>query len=303
MKKILITGASSFLGSGLTLALKDTYEVVVLEHKKPLGFMGQKIMGSMENVNIWEKNLAGVDIVLHMAGVTHSRDPEKYFKINSDGTRDLVLTARKHNVKQFIYISTRAIGACCGAYGESKELGEKYIKESGVPYTILRISEAYNDNFSGPEGMNRFIKAVRKAPGVMFTTPRTLKCFAPIHIDDISRTIIASIENPKSLGTTYTLAGPEELSMPEVAERVLTQNNGTYRALFQVERYAVGVAGKLQHFLCLALFQAAHPGNAITHFDHRTDFLNINRFFKRGDVLFELLNDGVRGHTLRISKI
>src|SRR3989344_5862921 len=94
-KKIFITGASSFLGSNLVDRLRSKYEVTLLEHSKALGQKeGVEIVhGGLENISEWEDSLSGVDIIVHLAGVTHVKNIELYRKINTKGTYDLINAA------------------------------------------------------------------------------------------------------------------------------------------------------------------------------------------------------------------
>ncbi len=221
MTKILITGASSYLGESLAHSLKNKYNITILEHKKLLEKYDDVsiIQGDLENISLWEESLSGMDIIIHLAGVTHAANVELYEKINSEGTRLLVENAKKYGVKQFIYISTRAIGENCGAYGESKKKAEEFIKNSGVPYTIMRVGEVYDENFQSKEGLGKLASQMKKRYLVTYLNDNKVT-LAPIHRDDVKEAIIASIDNPLSLGKIYTLAGPENLTMKRVLERM-----------------------------------------------------------------------------------
>lgn len=223
MKKIFITGASGLLGKTLIDTLKNLYEITVLEHNKPFQTSersGIKIIrGGLENVSEWENILSGTDIVIHLAALTHNKNISAYKKINTEGTVNLVNASKRQKVNQFIFISTRAIGTCCGAYGASKEDAENYIKKSGLTYTILRVGEAYNDELSGKEGLTSLANLIKMSFIVPVPSADDIT-LTPIHKDDIRDGIIATINNPMTYFKTYVLAGPESLSMKEVAIRI-----------------------------------------------------------------------------------
>jgi nucleoside-diphosphate-sugar epimerase len=222
-KRIFITGASSFLGKELVEKLSESYDITVLEHNKNLNIPREKnikiVYGGLENVNDWENNLLGVNIIIHLAAITHTRDIPLYKKINTDGTIDLINASKRQGVNQFIFISTRAIGKCCGNYGFSKEAAEDYIGKSGLIYTILRVGEAYDDNFGGKEGLNSLANLIKKIFIVPVPSANDIT-LAPIHKDDVRDGIVAAINNPTAYSKTYILAGPESLSMKEVATRM-----------------------------------------------------------------------------------
>jgi len=179
MKKIFITGASSFLSGSLVDILKNRYDITLLEHKKALyskdGDEIKIVQGSLENVEEWGKAIFETDIIIHLAGVTHPKNIGLYKKINTDGTSALVSVSEKYRVKQFIFISTSAVGKNCGAYGKSKMEAEVILKRSKVPYTILRVGPSYSDNFEGKEGLASLVKLARKSPILPYLTDNNIK--------------------------------------------------------------------------------------------------------------------------------
>lgn len=219
-KRILITGASSFLGKTLVVTLKESHEIILLKHRKSLEKLEKEevkiVHGKLENISAWETSLSKIDIIIHLAGITHSKDADLYKKINTDGTCSLIEAGVKHRIKQFIFISTRAIGECCGAYGNSKKLAEKYLKKSGLVYTILRVAEAYDEDFSATEGLGNLVNLIKKSLILPCPSNKNIT-LAPIHRDDVRDCIIATLSNSLTYFKTYTIAGPENLSLKEVA--------------------------------------------------------------------------------------
>lgn len=116
MKKILITGANSFIGTSFANYMAqwpDEYQVDTID----------MIDGSWR-----EKSFAGYDSVFHVAGLAH-QDSGKitqelnqiYFKVNTDLTVDTARKAKADGVGQFIFMSSIII------YGASAKLGEKKV--------------------------------------------------------------------------------------------------------------------------------------------------------------------------------
>jgi len=113
MKKILITGANSYIGTSLEKWLEkdsDEYSIDTLDMKGDL----------------WkEKDFALYDSIFHVAGIAHvSTDPkmeELYYKVNRDLTIDVAKKAKKSGVKQFIFMSSIIV------YGDSSKAGENKI--------------------------------------------------------------------------------------------------------------------------------------------------------------------------------
>ena len=113
MKKILITGANSYIGT--------SFETYMAQWKKEY----QVDTVDMIDGTWREKSFAGYDTVFHVAGIAHSdtgnvTEERKafYYKINTDLTVETAEKAKKDGVKQFIFMSSAIV------YGESAPIGK-----------------------------------------------------------------------------------------------------------------------------------------------------------------------------------
>lgn len=166
--KILVTGASGFLGSHVADRLtKAGHDVRVLvrrtSNRKFLETLPRIEMaeGSVENRASVEAAVQGVDAIVHSAGIVKARTKEEFHEINVGGTENLLEAAKKHapNLVRFVQVSSlEASGPSrdglpvtldqedpVTAYGRSKLLAEKaclaFSKE--LPITILRPTAIY----------------------------------------------------------------------------------------------------------------------------------------------------------------
>jgi len=265
MKKIFITGASGFLGQTIVRELSGTYQLYLLEHTKRNKIKKSKnikiISGGLSDISKWGEELAGIDVVVHLAGVTHSNDQSLYKKINTDGTIALARVCAEHNVKQFIYISTRAIGPNCGEYGESKREAENFLKKNKIRYTILRVGEVWDDEFKSNEGLGKVYRLIKNR--VVVPVPSDARItLAPIKVCDVCKSIRSAVLNPKAYFKTYVIAGPEVIPIKKVFLRIAKSYGwrrifipiptGVLRILYGVLRRTVGVAAydQLDRLLC-----------------------------------------------------
>ena len=122
MKKILITGANSYIGTSFEKYIAqwpDDYQVDTVD----------MIDGTWR-----EKSFAGYDSVFHVAGIAHA-DTGKvseerkafYYKINTDLTVETAKKAKSDGVKQFIFMSSAIV------YGESAPIGKRKIITKDTP--------------------------------------------------------------------------------------------------------------------------------------------------------------------------
>jgi nucleoside-diphosphate-sugar epimerase len=139
--KILITGGAGYIGSCLIQkALDQNYFVNVLDSSE-LIINDPRVSffrGSIEDKNLLQTSLVGVDIVYHLAGVSDGRqgklNPELTKKINSDSI-DLILELAKHaGVRKFFFAST------FGVYGNQYDipLTEDLSPNPIDPYSISK---------------------------------------------------------------------------------------------------------------------------------------------------------------------
>lgn len=118
MKKILITGANSFIGTSVEKWLgkyPNKYYVDTISTRD----------------NVWKKkDFSEFDVVFHVAGIAHvSSDPKMkdlYYKINRDLTIETAKKAKAEGVKQFIFMSSIIV------YGDSS-INKRVIDRNTVP--------------------------------------------------------------------------------------------------------------------------------------------------------------------------
>ena len=182
--KILITGASGFIGSFIVEeALRQGFDTWAVVRKS-----SSKAYLQDERINFIELNLSSkeqlvsqlrdqaFDYVVHAAGVTKCLNKADFRRINTEGTKNLVdaLLEVGMPLKRFVFISSLSIFGAIKeqqpydeiretdtpqpntAYGKSKLEAEQYLATLGarLPYIILRPTGVY-----GPREKDYFIMA------------------------------------------------------------------------------------------------------------------------------------------------
>lgn len=120
MKKILITGVNSYIGTSFEKWVKQWSE--------------DYLINTVDMIDgTWrEKSFSGYDVVFHVAGIAHvSTDPnmeDLYYKVNRDLTIETAKKAKAEGVKQFIFMSSIIV------YGDSSHINHKrVIDKNTVP--------------------------------------------------------------------------------------------------------------------------------------------------------------------------
>ena len=171
MKKILITGANSYIGTSFERYLKENFSN---------GYQVDTI--DLRNKSWREKDFLGFDCVVHVAGLVHQKETKEnallYYQINRDLTFEVAQKAKSSNVPQFIFLSTMAIyGRETGVttsktipkpktnYGKSKLQAEEKLKIlacSDFKICILRLPMVYGEGCKG--NYQTLVKIVDKFP-------------------------------------------------------------------------------------------------------------------------------------------
>ena len=220
--RILVTGASGFIGSGLVSALNDAgHEVCALmrptassEFLKEVKFT--RLSGDLRDKESLARSCTNVDVVIHAAGLTAAKDREEFFKFNAEGTKNLAEAAVKSgSVKRFIFISTQAASGPSSTlspkteeeaelpvsmYGESKLRAELYLDElkGKLPFVVIRPPMVY-----GPRDRNvyMFFKTIQKQWMPILPSRSTTghKYYSAIHVDDLIQAVLKTLDAPAEL--------------------------------------------------------------------------------------------------------
>lgn len=210
--RCLVTGAAGFIGNALVKRLvKEGYEVIGLIHKtKPKDYeqKAEYVEGDitdLESIKIFFKD---VDFVLHCAALVKDYGPkESFYKINLEGTKNLVRICEEIGIKKFIFLSHIRYESekSVGYYSETKALAEQYLKEkykqNGFPAIIIRPGNVY-----GPGATTWVIrpyKSIQKNRIALVDHGSGI--FQHTYIDNLLDAIVAALKEPKAIGETIDI--------------------------------------------------------------------------------------------------
>lgn len=124
MKKVLITGAGSYIGTTFENWIKDHSDAISTDTL------------DMKDSSWKEQDFSGYDAVFHVAGIAHAdvgkvseEQKAMYYKVNTDLTIECARKAKEDGAKQFIFMSSIIV------YGESAGLGKELVITRNTPLT------------------------------------------------------------------------------------------------------------------------------------------------------------------------
>ena len=262
--KYLVTGAAGFIGSHLTDALiAGGHQVVAVDNfatgkKVNLNLLAEFHQADITDEPAMDPLFAGVDGVFHIGALARIQpsfeNPDLYFRVNAVGTRNVLILAKKHNVKRVVYsASSSAYGPqekmplhekdkldsqALHPYGSTKRMGEMLMRDmgrvTGGPETVcLRYFNVYGPrqttSLDGPYPtvIGIFLdQAKERKPLTMVPDGHQRRDFT--HVSDIVAANIAAMNSPKVGDAEIINIGTgRNHSMWDVARLILKLPDGT----------------------------------------------------------------------------
>ena len=258
MRKILITGAGSFIGTSFKKYIEnhpkhEEYEISVMDT------LTGKIVSNDTNIpensetseeieNTW--NFAGYDVVFHVAGIAHAdvgkvteEGKELYRKVNTELAIETAKKAKAAGVKQFIFMSSAIVYGASSPigkekiitkdtkpepenfYGESKlnaEIGLLELSEDSFRVVILRPPMIYGPGCKG--NYNSLRKFALKFP----IFPKVANDRSMLYIDNLCEFIRLMIDNEEN-GIFHP--ANRELSNTSEMVKMIAEAHGKKKAL------------------------------------------------------------------------
>ncbi|MEJ0077654.1 MAG: NAD-dependent epimerase/dehydratase family protein [Alphaproteobacteria bacterium] len=264
--KVLITGASGFIGAPLTTALAAAgYQVrAAVRDRRRRSFPADveiALLPDLAGAVDWGPLVTGMDAVVHLAGIAHvgPEIPDAiYDRVNHLATAALARTAAAAGVRRLVFMSsTRAqAGAAAAAplteaadaqptdaYGRSKLAAEAAVRVSGLSYTILRPALVYGPNPKGNlASLMRLAALPVPLPFGAFANRRSL-----LAIDNLIAAVRFALEDQRAENETFLVSDPNAISIAELVA-LLREAAGRRPSLVPVPpallSAALGLVGK-----------------------------------------------------------
>lgn len=231
--KILITGASGFIGSFIVEeALKKGFDTWAAVRKS-----SSKEYLKDERINFIELNLSSkaqlieqlrghdFDYVVHAAGVTKCLNKQDFHRINTEGTKNIIdaILELQMPLKRFVFVSSLSVFGAIKEqqpydeiretdipqpnteYGRSKLAAEKYLESLGsrVPYIILRPTGVY-----GPREKDYFMMAKSIKQHSDFAVGYKRQDITFVYVSDVVQAIFLALDKGEN-GRKYFLSDGE----------------------------------------------------------------------------------------------
>lgn len=259
MHKILVTGASGFIGSVFCeAALRHGLQVAAAYRSPPSGEHNHPNLttysvGDVHRTTEWQYALAGCDTVVHLAAAAHGRcratDAAYYHEVNTQGTLRLAQQAVQVGVRRFIFVSSIGVNGTVtapgqafretdtpapkSAYARAKLEAETGLisiaAAAGMEWVILRPPLVYGLN--APGNFHRLIQLVKLGLPLPFASIRNQRSL--IGIDNLTDLLLTCTTHPRAANELFLVSDGKDVSTPELLH-VIADVIGVKLRLFPV---------------------------------------------------------------------
>lgn len=268
MSRVLITGASGFIGRALGERLaRDGFDVrgvdVVADPARGV------VAGDVGAPGAWQDHAAGCELVIHTAAIVSMRgtDPRAVWRVNALGTRHVLDAAARAGAARVVHLSSVTVFGFAFPDG----VDERYPTEpNGVPYVDTKVASealvlrahAAGDvpcaivrpgDVYGPRSRPWTLLPVEEIKRRRFVLPaRGRGVFSPVFVDDLVDGIVLAATHPGAAGGVFTLTDGASVTTAEffghyarmVGRRLPTLPTGPSLALASVAALAARATGQ-----------------------------------------------------------
>ena len=236
--KILVTGASGFVGGALVQQINGLHDIQVLT-RKPIDLLTPDVQ-QLVAANIFAADLPeNIDVIIHLAGRAHilneqTTDPLSEFrKVNVEGTLELARQALEKKVKRFIFMSSIGVNGSVtlqqpftedaipqphADYAVSKLEAEQELKKlfagSETELVIIRPPLIYAAH--APGNFARLLKLVASNLPLPFAGTNNKRSF--VALENLVDFIQTCIEHPNAANQTFLVADQTPISTRELVQ-------------------------------------------------------------------------------------
>ncbi len=216
--KILVTGATGFIGRHLIRALHEAGHKVTGSARgtldaSPLGMRYGWMPSDFSvdtHVDDWLPRLhnKAFDVVINAVGILREQGSQTFAALHNEAPQALFKVAQQCGVKQLIQIS--ALGEGDSIYYTTKRAADDYVLSLETRATVLRPSVIYGE--SGDS--TRLFRMMASMPLIPLVG-RGDQMIQPVHVNELCKVITALIKQPAEQNTIVEVVGPEPVRMKD----------------------------------------------------------------------------------------
>ena len=207
--RVLLAGASGFLGSRVAMALAADGHTVIHAGRAPAGSPGIPVdFAAVPKAGWWVPRLAGVDVVINAVGIFREHGMQTFEALHTSAPLELFRAAATVGVRLVVQIS--ALGADAGAetaYHRSKHAADEGLRALPVPSVVVQPSLVYSLQGRSAALFNQL------AVLPVLPLPARGAPLQPVHADDVVAGLMRLVREPAVPSRTVAFVGPQAMSL------------------------------------------------------------------------------------------
>ncbi|WP_086850572.1 NAD(P)H-binding protein [Amycolatopsis kentuckyensis] len=212
--RVLVAGASGFIGSRLCPALEAAGHEVLAMTRHPAKYRGagKAVRGDVADVGSLRDALKGVEAAYYLV---HSLDSADFKRRDADAARAFARAAE--GLRRIVYLG--GLGDDDDALSDhlaSRREVERLLGETGVPVTVLRAGIVVGHGGTSWELTRQLVEHLPAMVTPRWVGTRT----QPIAVADVVRYLVGVLDHPEAAGRAFDIGGPEVLAYRDMLQRV-----------------------------------------------------------------------------------
>ncbi|MET0998956.1 MAG: NAD(P)H-binding protein [Marmoricola sp.] len=229
MSRILVTGATGFIGRRLVPALIEKGHEVRAMTRRPEAYdgPGDPVGADVNDPDSLTGALEGVEVAYYLV---HSLDDADFERKDAEAARAFAKAAADHGVRQIIYMGGLGDDGELSAHLRSRRQVEGLLGETGVPVTVLRAAIVVGAGGISWEITRQLVKNLPAMVVPKWATTMT----QPIALDDVIRYLVGVLGQEAALGQTYEIGGPDRLTYVDMLRLAAAEGRGRKVLILEV---------------------------------------------------------------------
>ncbi|GAA3331003.1 MULTISPECIES: NAD-dependent epimerase/dehydratase family protein [Curtobacterium] len=241
--RVLVTGASGFLGAATATAVRDAGHTVRTLQRRPSGVEGvTDVLGSVTDADTVRAAVADVDAVVHLAAkVSLAGDPADFARVNVTGTQILLDAARASGVQRFVAVSSPSVAhtgsslagvgagpaepeAARGDYARTKAAAELLaLAADGPGFAVVAVRPHLVWGPGDTQLVGRIVERARAGRLPLLDSGAAL--IDTLYVDNAASAMVAALEHaadPDVHGNAYVVTNGEPRPVGELLAGICT---------------------------------------------------------------------------------
>ncbi|WP_288465942.1 NAD(P)-dependent oxidoreductase [uncultured Curtobacterium sp.] len=244
--RVLVTGASGFLGAATATAVRDAGHTVRTLQRRPSGVQGvTDVLGTVTDADTVRAAVADVDAVVHLAAkVSLAGDPADFARVNVTGTQTLLDAARASGVQRFVAVSSPSVAhtgsslagvgagpaepeAARGDYARTKAAAELLaLAADGPGFAVVAVRPHLVWGPGDTQLVGRIVERARAGRLPLLDSGAAL--IDTLYVDNAASAMVAALEHaadPDVHGNAYVVTNGEPRPVGELLAGICTASS------------------------------------------------------------------------------